>query len=293
MRYTLVFLLFIVHTLSFGQNTWHREDEIAVKIHGIKNTGQLVKEIQSYSFTNNWSRVRVAFQWINTNIKYDWQKFRSSKKLKYTPDETITKRKGICSDYALLFKHVIEDLGFETVIIEGNAKGFGYEQGDVFYFPDHAWNAIKDDSGKWHLFDVTWSVFYFDIDHEVMIYDHLPVNKKWQLMDSAITKKEFERMTIIPKLYIEHGIGLKRIKEACPSNDCALAQIFNLPTNFHFEILELPLLEKFKIGRTYKISIEDYKNCKLYLQDGLRTKKLDFKNSTHSTSFIPLHPSHL
>lgn len=44
---------------------------------------------------------------------------------------------------------------------------------------------------------------------------------------------------------------------------------------------------------TYKISIEDYKNCKLYLQDGLRTKKLDFKNSTHSTSFIPLHPSHL
>lgn len=143
-------MLLIIPIFSFAHNPWEKEDKIAQKIKNIKNTAQLVHAIEVYHFDDNWSRVRVAFQWINTNIKYDWQKYRGTKSVRYTPDETISKRKGVCSEYASLFKDVLEQMCFETEIITGYAKGYGYQPGDWFFETNHAWNAIKDESGNWH-----------------------------------------------------------------------------------------------------------------------------------------------
>jgi transglutaminase/protease-like cytokinesis protein 3 len=229
MNYFLLMILWLVPSVVFSQSEWTREDRIAENIKGVKTAAQLIAEIESHRFQDEWSKVRIAFKWIERNIRYDWGKYRSGSSRAYAPDETIEKRLGVCSDYAQLFKCVLDSLGFENEVITGNAKGYGYQQGDAFYYPDHAWNAVRGVSGKWHLFDVTWGSFYFDLDPSIMIYDHLPLNRDWQLMDTVVSKSKFEAMSVLPRWFIQQGISMDQIKGVCPSDECELVEIFKIP----------------------------------------------------------------
>lgn len=283
-------ILWLLPSVIFSQSEWTREDKIAESIKGIKTAAQLFAEIESHRFQDEWSKVRIAFKWIERNIRYDWVKYRSGCSKGYAPDETIEKKRGVCSDYAQLFKRVLDSLRFENEVIIGNAKGYGYQQGDRFYYPDHAWNAVKDESEKWHLFDVTWGSFYFDLDPSIMIYDHLPSDSNWQLMDTVISKQKFEAMAVLPRWFVQQGIGIAAIRDACPSGECQLAEVFKIPEAFQFDAVQLPLLRQLTIGRRYSIAIKGPKNLRFLLQNGFKTKALDYRDGTHSISFVPLTP---
>jgi hypothetical protein len=290
MKYAALLLFLSIPSQAFSQSSWHREDKIASRIKGVVNVEHLVKSIDSSWREEKWSQIRIAFKWIEGNIKYDWAKYRKGGIRGYSPDETMTKRRGVCSDYARLFKCVLDSLGFENEVVVGNAKGYGYQQGDAFYFPDQAWNAVKDEFGKWHLFDVTWGSFYFDLDPEIMIYDHLPLDSDWQLMDSVVSKRKFEAISIRPKWFIQQGVALDQIKAACPSDECEFAEVFKIPETFDFDACEIPLLKNLKLGRRYTIILRGGKNIRFLLKNGFRTKQFVYADGTHSISFVAVRP---
>lgn len=62
----------------------------------------------------------------------------------------LSERKGICQDYALLFKALVKEAGMDAYVIDG------YNRRDGALLPDpHEWCAAKV-SGKWYMFDPTW-----------------------------------------------------------------------------------------------------------------------------------------
>ena len=59
--------------------------------------------------------------------------------------ETLTKKKGMCYEYAVLFYYSCRELGIPCRIIEGKGSGEA-----------HAWNQVKI-SGKWYYLDCIWN----------------------------------------------------------------------------------------------------------------------------------------
>ena len=284
-----IFLLLMTLTFICNANdAWQREDRLASKIKQIKSVEDLVEEINGCAPKAYWSKARIAFTWISTNIKYDWAKFRN-RGGSYTADETLLKRRGVCSDYASLFETVVESLGYDAKVITGCAKGYGYVAGDKVYI-NHAWNAVKGPEGEWHLFDVTWGNFYYDIAPEIMIYDHLPGQSAWQLLENPIAKRQFEEMRLLPRNFIEAGIRIDVLKKNCPDGTCDPATIYRVPKQFSFVANEIPIEKKLRIGHKYTIEIEASRTTKFWIKNGFKTKSFAFKNGKHVVAFIPIIP---
>lgn len=172
-------------------------------------------------FKTEDQKVRSIFRWITGHIAYDIDQYHnlglppshvdSSDEqhdlwlLNYYAEKTLASKKGICNDYASLFKVLCNKAGIECKIILGDVRE--HKGGSVFDL-GHAWNAVKIE-GKWKLIDVTWcsgyadenvTIFtkhfterYYCIAPERMIIDHFPNNSKWQLCSKYISKEEFKK----------------------------------------------------------------------------------------------------
>jgi len=108
---------------------------------------------------------------------------------------------SVCAGYANLFLSLAEARRLEAVV-SGYAKGIGYGLGQTtFTQPNHAWNAVRID-GQWRLLAATWgagylspssaferafNAHYFLTRPELFIYDHLPEDPRWQLLDTHIS----------------------------------------------------------------------------------------------------------
>lgn len=137
------------------------------------------------NFSDEADRVRAIFMWMTENIAYDCEKYHSKKrpqfkitsKRKERPKDfkkrwkaelekwdreqakqCFEKKKGVCEDYALLFKYLCSRVGIESEVVSGYVN-------DPYtpnrYLGRHAWNKVKID-GKWYLVDVTWACGYAD-----------------------------------------------------------------------------------------------------------------------------------
>jgi transglutaminase/protease-like cytokinesis protein 3 len=92
----------------------------------------------------------------------------------------------------------------------------------VFTQPNHAWNAVRIE-GQWRLLDSTWgagylspagefvrafNAHYFLTPPELFIYDHLPEDPQWQLLDPPISMQRFvDTVQTYPALF-RYQLGL-------------------------------------------------------------------------------------
>ncbi len=109
-----------------------------------------------------------------------------------------------CVGYANLFHAMCQSVGLTSAKLGGWARSGGRKE-------LHAWNAIKLSAGvtnnlNWYLLDVTWAsgcvdgecfthrydMSYWCMDPKEFIKTHLPSAKKWQLLDTSVTKKQWE-----------------------------------------------------------------------------------------------------
>ncbi|KAG2463413.1 KY peptidase, partial [Polypterus senegalus] len=110
--------------------------------------------------------------------------------------------------------------------VSGYSKGYSYNIGDHFTgSSNHAWNAVYLED-QWHLLDSTWGAgkcgvkdfqfsfeydeYYFLTHPALFILNHFPEDKKWQLLNSTVSLKEFEK-----SLYVKgefYNLGLTTIK---------------------------------------------------------------------------------
>ena len=169
-------------------------------------------------------KARAIFRWITENIDYDTEGFFSGRYSSCAPSDVLATRKSISSGYARLFKQMCDVVDVECVLINGWAKGYEYKPGESFENTDtnHAWNAIKLE-GSWYLLDPTWGAgrlnqanqfikeynnYYWLVSPYIMIYEHFPNLKNWQLLESPLSMKEYCDMVKVRPKFFEMGLRM-------------------------------------------------------------------------------------
>ena len=178
-------------------------------------------------FPSEEYKARAIFTWIANNVDYDVRKYNRYKKNKnkrskrkwknhYKYEQSVSKKtfrkkKGICGDYSILYKHLCSLCGIECEVISGYSKTRNKDIGKKFG-GKHAWNAIRI-KDEWKLVDVTWSAgtvneetnlfkrayndYYYFTDPDKFFLNHFPKNQKWLLTQK--TKEDFKKLPLYGK----------------------------------------------------------------------------------------------
>jgi hypothetical protein len=215
MRYLLLTAIVIFSVAPIhGQITAAKAEYAEVDEHVKSISQQMIyhPEVLAESLTSRFAddreKARAIYTWIATNIEYNLVGYSNGLKDTQTIHDVLRSGKALCSGFSMLFAHLCDLAGVEVEIIEGYAKGYGYEEGQKLREPNHAWNAVNLE-GSWHLCDVTWASGisedfvrgkrkidldgYFMVDPEQFILTHLPEDPSWQLLDKKKTLREFEK----------------------------------------------------------------------------------------------------
>lgn len=106
--------------------------------------------------TDNLGRVQAVYDWVVTNLSYDYDK-AAAVKTGYLPDvdRTMEEKKGICFDYASLMSAMLRSQGVPVKLVVGYTSRGEY----------HAWINVWSESDGW-----IDGVIHFD-------------GKEWELMD--------------------------------------------------------------------------------------------------------------
>ena len=171
------------------------------------STGDIAAYIVD-NFKSDAERVRAVFAWLTSNVEYDVSNMYALNFYEKREDKiarTLLTRKGICADYAAVFKEVCDKAGIKSYVIEGYTK----QNGMTDYVP-HAWNGARID-GTWYLFDATWGSGYID-NHKftrktnnqyfkaapsAMIKSHMPFDYLWQFLNYPVSNQDFLHGNII------------------------------------------------------------------------------------------------
>lgn len=190
----------------------------SLQIKSILDTFELADNITS-QFATDSEKVRAIYFWMTQNISYDFKSFRAGTPVRFEGDvenycdnrviRTLSVKKGVCEDYALLFACLCRRAGIPCAIVTGFALlSKPSKMVEVFskYTSDHAWNAVMLDK-KWYLLDVTWASgygnfgmtkftkklndYYYLTPPEDFIFEHFPDEPKWQLFRDPLDWKAF------------------------------------------------------------------------------------------------------
>jgi len=160
------------------------------------------------------AKARSVYAWITSHIRYDESAFsgrRYSSEVDYA-DRTLRSRRAVCTGFALLFKHILGRTGIPVVTIKGYARTNDSDAGQPIPQMDHEWNAVQLD-GDWYLLDIAWAQttakagpdgqmrpndFFFLTEPLPFAANHFPLDQRWQLLASSISKTQFDQF---PKLY--------------------------------------------------------------------------------------------
>ncbi|MCF0126148.1 MAG: hypothetical protein HUJ68_10425 [Clostridia bacterium] len=104
-------------------------------------------------------RCWLIYRWVTENISYDFKSLRDGTR-DCTIEGTYSKGKSVCSGYAALYKHFIDNLNIENLKVAGYSKGFSYKFGKTITETEtHEWNAVKIE-GFWYFVESTWGSGY-------------------------------------------------------------------------------------------------------------------------------------
>jgi hypothetical protein len=168
-------------------------------------------------------KARAIFRWIAQNIEYDVNALLKGGPMSGSARDALRNKRGVCEGYAGLFMELARASGIKAAKISGFAKGYGYALGQPLgTIPNHSWNAVSID-GQWRLMDCTWGAGYIGDDDKFhrefnqhffftppkeFIYDHLPENDEWQLLDPPMSREEYERTVHVKPGFFTLGLTL-------------------------------------------------------------------------------------
>jgi len=195
-------------------------------LHTPQSAGKSIKKLATYlsaTATSETEKARAIYRWITHNIVYDIKGLSSKQYAIQSPEEILQSRCTVCEGYATLFQSLGKAMGLEAVKIGGYAKGYDYCIGNAFDEPRHCWNTVKI-NGRWRLCDTTWGAgciddqkrfirqfneHYFLTPPEQFIYDHLPEEPRWQLLDRPVTSNQFRKLAFLKPAFFLHGLKLQ------------------------------------------------------------------------------------
>lgn len=171
------------------------------------------------------ARAARLYEWVARNLTYDVDGFLRGRLSDGKAETVFRKRKAVCGGYVALYERLAREAGLVVMPILGYAKGFTYRPGASTKKPNHSWLAVSID-GEWRFVDPTWAsgfingrAFeprfnwdYFLIDPQELILSHFPEESEWQLLDRPMSRREFERMPLVPRHIVNAGFDATTIR---------------------------------------------------------------------------------
>ncbi len=208
----------------------------AIDRHALKAPAQLHQNLPALvdylikEATSDTEKARAIYAWITHHIQYDEAAARQDKRINRFLADILSRKKGICFDYALLFQAMCQHAGISCQVI----SGYGRTNLEAYAFPEspnHAWNAVRLD-GEWHLLDATWGSIkgqdawmiqynssYFLSPPELFVLNHLPNMPMWQLQACPIT----------PAAFKEAVADIKMLKDSCYNYRDSIYHFLKMP----------------------------------------------------------------
>lgn len=156
------------------------------------------------NFKTDKEKARAIYVWIASHIQYDLEQLRHHH-AEMSDTDRITKtlqfRKGVCANYASLFRELCTKSDIKCFTISGYTR-----QNDRIVNIPHAWNAASID-GIWYLFDTTWgggyvsngkyihqlNYAYFMVRPSTLINTHMPFDYLWQFLNYPVSHQDFTK----------------------------------------------------------------------------------------------------
>lgn len=156
------------------------------------------------SFQGEEMKIRAVYIWMTHHLKYNvYTTFVSRHEV---PDEnkemthTLKVREGVCRQFAMLFKALVQKMGIPAYTVAGYNKS-----GKVLLPEPHEWCTAKI-GNKWYLFDPTYGMGYienynfvsspntsfFKLSPGELISTHMPFDPLWQLLERPYSFPEFD-----------------------------------------------------------------------------------------------------
>ena len=174
------------------------------------------------------TRTRALYRWITGHISYDVRGLQSGDVGDLSPDGVLRRRAAVCQGYAGLTRQLGLAMGLRVEVVSGWSKGYGYTAGQRFEgAPNHAWNAVMI-GGHWRLMDPTWGAGYLDpqrmqfvrrfqehyflTDPSAFVFDHLPEDSQWQLLDHPITASQYGDLVYLRPMFFIGGFRIGRVR---------------------------------------------------------------------------------
>ncbi|XP_022790405.1 uncharacterized protein LOC111329907 [Stylophora pistillata] len=158
------------------------------------------------------SKAFAVYRWITINVFFDVEGYFETAAKKGTDAESVLRKRVTTSEgYANLFQELCRSSNVPARKVRGFAKGYGYQMRQKIPEPNHSWNVIRVNGGKWFICDPTWgagsigedmmfhrdpNVHQFMIPPSIAITNRFPAEEKWQFLDAPITKEAFERLAV-------------------------------------------------------------------------------------------------
>jgi hypothetical protein len=177
-------------------------------------------------------KLRAVFTWVTSNLAYDKDLIATGKLTEQLGD-ILTRRRTMCSGYALSMETLCRQAGLEAWSISGHARSLdylvhhpdNYDSSLGIHYMSHAWNAVKI-GGKMYVVDATfgggrvyaqgkttreWSTNYdyFLIPPEAAIASHIPKEERWQLLKTPVKRKDHESWPLVYPTYFAHNCRLE------------------------------------------------------------------------------------
>jgi hypothetical protein len=203
MKAVFLFLMFTVVTFGQTKGIYTLTDAKMDKIpHDLSTTTDGIAEYINANFKSENDKVRAAFYWTASNIRYDIENIESIDYKEISQDKiknALLTKKGVCIHYAEVFNDIAKKVGVKSYLVSGYTRQNG--KIDIL---SHAWCAAKIDN-VWWLFDPTWGSGYIDkkkffkkinnLHYKVapgqFIATHMPFDYLWEFLNYPITNQEF------------------------------------------------------------------------------------------------------
>jgi len=186
-----------------------------------------VPELAAYlarAGSDETAKARALYRWIAGHVDYDVRSFLAGGGGDVSPEAVLRSRISVCEGYARLAEALGTAMGLEVRVVPGWSKGYGYTSGQRFEGPtNHAWNVIRI-GGRWRLMDATWGAGYLDehrqfVRHfqeyyfltapESFVFDHLPQDAQWQLLDRPVSASEYADLVYLRPMFFVAGLRVE------------------------------------------------------------------------------------
>ncbi len=207
----------------FEQLRDHRSKPIPAEVREL--AGEITKDC-----TNEASKARAIYDWLTANITYDtaeWRNIVSGANdyiHPHDPASVLERGTTVCIGYAWLFDDLCTSAGLESTYLIGDVRGYrGTPDDELVSSVRHAWSAVRED-GEWKLLDATWGAkqegekegdykaradYYFDTPPNQFVFDHLPEDADWQLLENPVpTETAFSILPNLKPAFFTDGLKL-------------------------------------------------------------------------------------